>query len=144
MQNPRLQNVEVVLPVNSNNSTPSAGQNGRLRPLSVQEALQYSPFTTSTTLGHGTAPPWRSSRLDLTLTKHLDRIPVPQIGHASSSPNLTTSAELKAVRRSLEEISRNSVKYQNGPKSLQDVRHSVDMLLDGEALPELYAVHLSQ
>ena len=76
---------------------------------------------------------------DLTFTDdmNLDRILVPQIGQASSSANLTTSAERKVVRRSLEEISRNSMKHQNGPKSLQDVRHSVDMLLDGETLPEL-------
>ena len=73
-----------------------------------------------------------------------DRIPVPQIGQGSPFTNLATSGERKAVRRSLEEISRNSMKLQNGPKSLQDVGHSVDMLLDGEALPELYVVHLSQ
>ena len=122
----------------------SGSQNGRLRPLSVQEALQYSPFTTSTTAGHGMALFWKYlARLSTDLLNS-DRIPVPQVGLASSSSSLTTSAERKAIRRSLEEISRNSMKHQNGPKSLQDVRHSVEMLLDGEALPELYAVHLLQ
>jgi hypothetical protein len=69
-----------------------------------------------------------------------DRIPMPQISQATSSPNLTTSAERKSVRRSLEEISRNPTKHQPGPKSLQDVRHNVDMLLDGETLSELYVM----
>jgi hypothetical protein len=65
---------------------------------------------------------------------------VPQISQATSSSNLTTSAERKSVRRSLEEISRNSTKHQPGPKSLQDIRHNVDILLDGEALSELYVM----
>ena len=75
--------------------------------------------------------------LAFTDAMNLGRIPVPQIGQTSPSANLTTSAERKVVRCSLEEISRNSMKHQNGPRSLQDVRHSVDMLLDGESLPEL-------
>lgn len=65
---------------------------------------------------------------------------MPQISQATSSSNLTTSAERKSVRRSLEEISRNPTKHQPGPKSLQEVRHNVDMLLDGEALSELYVM----
>jgi hypothetical protein len=139
MQNPKRQNVEVAIPVNAYSRTTSVSQNGRLRPLSVQEALQYSPFTTSTTAGHGAATPW-AIYLGLVLTSKPDRIPVPQIGQAATSSSLTTSTERKSIRRSLEEISRNSMKNPNGPKSLQDVRHNVDMLLDGEALPELYVV----
>lgn len=136
MQNPKRQNVDVVAPVNAYSRATSGSQNGRLRPLSVQEALQYSPFTTSTTAGHG-AVTAEATYLDLVLTSEADRIPVPQIGQATSFSSLTTSAERKSIRRSLEEISRNSMKNSNGPKSLQDVRHNVDMLLDGEALPEL-------
>jgi hypothetical protein len=73
-----------------------------------------------------------------------DRIPVPQISQATSSLNLTTSAERKSVRRSLEEISRNSAGHQPGPKSLQGVGRNVDMLLDGDALSELYVVSRMQ
>jgi len=56
MQSQRRQDVEVVIPVNGQSRTASGTQNGKLRPLSVQEALQYSPFTTSTTAGHGRGP----------------------------------------------------------------------------------------
>ena len=137
MQDPKRHSVEVVIPVNAYSRTTSVSQHGKLRPLSVQEALQYSPFTTSTAAGHGTASPW-AIYLGLVLTSTPDRIPVPQIGQATNFSSLTTSAERKSIRRSLEEISRNSTKNLNGPKTLQDVRHNVDILLDGEALPELY------
>ena len=140
MQNQRRQDVEVVIPVNGPSRATSGTQNGKLRPLSVQEALQYSPFTTSTAAGHGRRPSRSYLAGSETDSLSPDRIPMPQISQATSSPNLTTSAERKSVRRSLEEISRNPTKHQPGPKSLQDVRHNVDMLLDGEALSELYVM----
>ncbi len=141
MQAPRRQNVEVVIPVNgythayATNGTP----NRRVRPLSVDEALQYSPFTTSVSAGHGTALAPTLGGLRLTIVD-VDRIPVPQIGQANSHYSLTTSAERKTVRRSLQEIGHNSTKDHNGPKFLQDVGHEVDKHLDGEALSELYVV----
>lgn len=55
MQTPRRENVQVVIPANSRKHTIGGTENGRLRPLSVQEALQYSPFTTSIAAGHRTA-----------------------------------------------------------------------------------------
>lgn len=68
----------------------------------------------------------------------LDRIPVPQVGQASSHVSLTTPAERKTIRRGLEEFERNSTKRHNGFTPMQEVGQKVDKLLDGEALSELY------
>ena len=53
MQASRRQKVEVV--IDGHEKATNGSTAGRLRPLSVDEALQYSPLTTSVTSGYGTS-----------------------------------------------------------------------------------------
>lgn len=141
MQAPRGQNVEVVIPVKNGHGSAIAtngAQHKRPRPLSVDEALQYSPFTTSVSAGHGRDLTHTASQEHGLMLPPPDRISIPQVGQASSHLSLTTSAERKNIRRTLQDIRANPTNDHNGAKSLQDVGFDVDKLLDGDAISELY------
>jgi hypothetical protein len=90
------------------------------RQLTVDEALQFTPMTTSVLPAHGGLS---SSSLSPLLTSPSDRIPIPQLSH-SHNFRLTTPAERQSVYRN---------EFCN-PK----VKERLAVLLDPSRLSEMY------
>ncbi|KAF7512981.1 hypothetical protein GJ744_011247 [Endocarpon pusillum] len=82
MQAPRGPTVEVI--INGNQKATKVSSTGRLRPLSVDEALQYSPLATSLTSGY-------------------ERIPVPDLAQPHMSPGLLAENERTSLKRLLDQ-----------------------------------------
>ncbi len=98
MQAPRRPTVEVI--INGNQKATQASSTGRLRPLSVDEALQYSPLTTSVTSGYGTS----LANIVSTLANQLsERIPVPDLAQPHTSPALLAENERTSMKKVLEQ-----------------------------------------
>jgi hypothetical protein len=133
MQVPGRQRIEVV--INGNQKATNGSTVGRLRPLSVDEALQYSPLTTSMTSGYGTSHEPGLSVLRLTIFS--ERIPVPDLGQLHRSSTLLTENE----RTSMEKLLTQSTNtFSNGITTNAQVEvlgRGLNDLLDPDDLSEL-------
>lgn len=132
MQVPGRQRVEVV--INGNQNATNGSTAGRLRPLTVDEALQYSPLTTSVTSGYGIGCRSRSG----SLADHFsERIPLPDLGQPQSSLGLIAETERTSLRKLLDRIPKVPPNGDAVDTQVDVLRTGLNSLLDPDHLSEL-------
>lgn len=103
--------------------------------LTVDEALKYSPITSTTSFGLGSC----ETQLDRSgsLTDGAECFSFPQVGQRSSSAPLTSASTRQTVYQSLSNHVSQQQTLPNGTSSLQTVAHEAKQLLDHGNLTEL-------
>ena len=125
-----------------NGGDPKSTSNGEIFPrrsrrrvLNVEEALRFSPLTTSPSTGLG-----RHSTLQLmgrvTDCFTTERIPLPELGAAHNSSSLISKSDRAQVFKSLEDLKQPQYRS-NGPSEYKRVFHEVQKHLKAEDLPDL-------
>lgn len=133
MQVSRRQKVEVV--INGAHKATNGSAVGRLRPLTVDEALPYSPLTTSVTSGYGTgvAPRYECSADRFSL----ERIPLPDLGQPHYLPGLLAETELTSTSKLFDQDTKTGSKWPVANSQVDALRKSLNDVLDPDDLSEL-------
>lgn len=132
MQAPRRPTVEVI--INGNQKATKASSTGRLRPLSVDEALQYSPLTTSVTSGYGIS---LASMVSTPANRLSESIHVPDLAQSHMSPGLLVENERTSLKKLLD-LSTNSFANGGAANAKAGVwGNGLSDLLDPDDLSEL-------